>query len=81
MNTSELSIVPLQSASLCLDCEMITSAHTHCFACGSVALLNLSRALNGDKYSTHAPRKRATVTSISGRRATAAGHATVSCRL
>lgn len=48
MNTSELSLVPLQQASLCLDCDMITAAHTHCFACGSVALMSLARTLNGD---------------------------------
>lgn len=48
MNTSELSLVPLQQASLCLDCDMITAAHTRCFACGSVALMSLARTLNGD---------------------------------
>jgi hypothetical protein len=48
MNKSGLSFVPLQQASLCLDCEMITSAQTHCFACGSVALMNLARTLNGN---------------------------------
>src|SRR5580692_1350360 len=47
-NTSEMSLVPLQQANLCLDCEMITSAQTHCFACGSVALMNLARTLNGN---------------------------------
>jgi hypothetical protein len=47
MNTSELALVPLQQASLCLDCDMITAAQTHCFACGSVALMNLARTLNG----------------------------------
>jgi hypothetical protein len=48
MNTSDLSLVPLQQASLCLDCDMITAAHTHCFACGSVALMNLARTLDGN---------------------------------
>jgi hypothetical protein len=46
-NISEMSLVPLQQAALCLDCEMITSAQTHCFACGSVALMSLARTLNG----------------------------------
>lgn len=49
MNASTLSLVPFQQASLCLDCEMITAAHTHCSVCGSVALLNLARTLNGSK--------------------------------
>jgi hypothetical protein len=48
MNTSELSLVPLQLANLCLDCEMITAGQTHCSACGSVALMNLARTLNGN---------------------------------
>ena len=47
MNTSELSLVPLQQANLCLDCEMITASQTRCFACGSVALMSLARTLNG----------------------------------
>jgi hypothetical protein len=57
MNTSELSLVPLKQASLCLDCEMITASQAHCFACGSVALMSLSRALNGkSSYSKPATR-------------------------
>jgi len=48
MSTSEFSIVPLRQASLCLDCDMITSAHTHCFVCGSGALMSLARTLNGN---------------------------------
>jgi hypothetical protein len=68
MNTSKLSLVPLGQASLCLDCEMITSAHTHCFACGSVALLNLARTLNGGEYADSAAEGHAAVTSISDRR-------------
>jgi len=47
MNTSELSVVPLQQASLCVDCEMITPSQTNCLACGSVALMSLARTLNG----------------------------------
>ncbi len=46
MNTSNLSLVPLRQASLCLDCETITTAHTNCHACGSGALLNVARALS-----------------------------------
>jgi hypothetical protein len=49
MNSKRLSIVPLQQASLCLDCDMITAAHTHCFVCGSAALLNLARTLNDER--------------------------------
>ena len=49
MNFSEISVVPLCQASLCLDCEMITAAETHCLTCGSVALLNLARTLNGEE--------------------------------
>ena len=57
MNTSELSLVPLQQANLCLDCEMITASQTRCFACGSVALMSLARALNGkSSYSKPAAR-------------------------
>jgi hypothetical protein len=48
MNSTKLSIVPFRQASLCLDCDMITAAHTHCFVCGSAALLNLARTLNGE---------------------------------
>lgn len=48
MNSSKLSIVPFRQASLCLDCDMITAAHTHCFVCGSAALLNIARTLNGE---------------------------------
>jgi hypothetical protein len=68
MNTSKLSLVPLGQASLCLDCNMITSAHTHCFACGSVALLNLARTLNGGEYSDIPAEEQAAVTSISDHR-------------
>jgi hypothetical protein len=67
MNVSKLSLVPLQQASLCLDCEIITAAHTHCLACGSAALLNLARTLNGGD-ATSMPRGLAEVVSISARR-------------
>lgn len=46
MNTSNLSLVPLRQASLCLDCETIMTARTNCHACGSRALLNVARALD-----------------------------------
>jgi hypothetical protein len=46
VNTKSVSLVPLQQASLCLDCETITAGHTNCFACGSRALLNLARVLS-----------------------------------
>jgi hypothetical protein len=68
MNTSKLSLVPLGQASLCLDCDMITSAHTHCFACGSVALLNLARTLNGGEYSSQMAGTHAAGTGTSGGR-------------
>jgi hypothetical protein len=55
MNITELSLVPLQHASLCLDCDMITAAHTHCCACGSAALLNLARTLNGEDFARPLP--------------------------
>lgn len=50
MNALSLSFVPLQQANLCLDCEMVTAAHTNCPACGSVALLSISRALARPGY-------------------------------
>lgn len=50
MNNSSLSLIPLQRASLCLDCEVITPAHKSCLACGSGALLNIARALSGPEY-------------------------------
>jgi hypothetical protein len=55
MNVAKFSLVPFQQASLCLDCEMITAAHTHCFVCGSAALLNLARTLNGAESIAHTP--------------------------
>ena len=45
-NSPALSLIPLQLASLCLDCEMITPAHTRCTACGSVALLSIANTLS-----------------------------------
>jgi len=68
MNVTKLSLVPLQQANLCLDCDMITAAHTHCCACGSVALLNIARTLNGEEYTRMAPQGLATVASIASGR-------------
>jgi hypothetical protein len=46
VNVFNLSLVPLRQASLCLDCETITTADTNCHACGSRALLNVSQVLD-----------------------------------
>lgn len=44
----DLNFVPLQSATFCVQCEMITtSSKPWCAACGSKALLGLSRVLGG----------------------------------
>jgi hypothetical protein len=43
---SQLDVVPLTRASLCLDCEMITAADASCRVCGSAALLSVARALS-----------------------------------
>jgi hypothetical protein len=68
MNSSKLGLVPLQQASLCMDCEMITAAHTHCCACGSAALLSLARTLNGRSDFNSAAATFAPLASFSGRR-------------
>jgi hypothetical protein len=47
MTASRYDLVPLSQASLCLDCETITAANTNCLGCGSRALLNIARVLNG----------------------------------
>jgi len=54
--TTGSNVVPLLYASLCLDCEVITSVHTFCPACGSGALMNLARALGHSKYNDLRPR-------------------------
>lgn len=46
MNSANFNVVPLRQASLCMDCETITAAHTNCLACGSQALLGLARVLS-----------------------------------
>jgi putative methionine-R-sulfoxide reductase with GAF domain len=44
----DVNFVPLQSATFCAQCEMISTNHrTYCLACGSNALLSLSRVLGG----------------------------------
>jgi len=44
----DVSFVPLQSATFCVQCELISSNHRpHCLACGSPSLLSLSRVLGG----------------------------------
>ncbi len=44
----DVSFVPLQSATFCVQCEMICSnSKPYCLACGSHALLGLSRVLGG----------------------------------
>jgi hypothetical protein len=43
-----IDLIHLQRAALCADCEVISEAKNgHCAACGSQALLNLSRVLGG----------------------------------
>jgi len=45
---SNINFVPLQSATFCVQCELISANHTpRCLACGSQAVLNLSRVLGG----------------------------------
>ncbi len=64
MDSSKHSLVPLQSANLCLDCEMITAAVGRCVACGSVALLNIARALDRPGAHPFSPPERASVAQI-----------------
>lgn len=45
---NDVSFVPLQSATFCVQCELIsTNSKPYCLACGSHALLGLSRVLGG----------------------------------
>jgi hypothetical protein len=55
MNSTRLNFVPLQHASLCMDCDLITDAHTRCLVCGSAALLSVAKALNGDESADYSP--------------------------
>lgn len=44
----DVSFVPLQSATFCVQCELISAtSRTYCLACGSIALVSLSRVLGG----------------------------------
>ena len=44
----DLPFVPLQSATFCVQCELIsTSKKSYCLACGSAAIIGLSRVLGG----------------------------------
>jgi GAF domain-containing protein len=44
----DIPFVPLQAATFCIQCELISSKNrTHCLACGSQTLLSLSRVLGG----------------------------------
>jgi putative methionine-R-sulfoxide reductase with GAF domain len=44
----DVNFVPLQSATFCVQCELISNnSKPHCLACGSHALLGLSRMLGG----------------------------------
>ncbi len=44
----DVSFVPLQSATFCVQCELIsTNSKTYCLACGSQAIVGLSRVLGG----------------------------------
>lgn len=44
----DISFVPLQSATFCVQCEMIcANRRSYCLACGSTSLLSLSRVLGG----------------------------------
>ena len=44
----DVNFVPLQSATFCVQCEVIsTNSRSYCLACGSTALLGLSRVLGG----------------------------------
>jgi hypothetical protein len=44
----DISFIPLQSATFCIQCELIsTSNKSYCVACGSGALIGLSRVLGG----------------------------------
>ncbi len=44
----DVNFVPLQSATFCVQCELIsTSSKSYCLACGSTALIGLSRVLGG----------------------------------
>jgi putative methionine-R-sulfoxide reductase with GAF domain len=44
----DVNFVPLQSATFCVQCELISNnSHSYCLACGSQAVVGLSRVLGG----------------------------------
>src|SRR5882757_4646511 len=44
----DVNFVPLQSATFCVQCELISTSSTpYCLACGNNSLLSLSRVLGG----------------------------------
>lgn len=44
----DINFVPLQTATFCVQCELIsTNSRTYCLACGSQAVIGLSRVLGG----------------------------------
>ncbi len=43
-----ISIIPLHLATFCESCQMVTDSRNQCVACGSFAVVNLSRLLAGD---------------------------------
>jgi putative methionine-R-sulfoxide reductase with GAF domain len=44
----DVNFVPLQSATFCIQCELIsTNSRSYCLACGNTTLLSLSRVLGG----------------------------------
>src|SRR5580700_555576 len=44
----DVNFVPLQSATFCVQCELISTNHRpYCLACGNTSLLSLSRVLGG----------------------------------
>ena len=47
----DVNFVPLQSATFCVQCELISNnSHSYCLACGSQAVVGLSRVLGGSLH-------------------------------
>src|SRR3984885_1945281 len=50
----DTNFVPLQSATFCIQCELITTnSRPYCLACGNTSLLSLSRVLGGSLRNQH----------------------------
>src|SRR5581483_5703412 len=48
LSASEVNFVRLQTATFCVECELISENNTpYCIACGSKGILSLSRVLGG----------------------------------